>query len=177
MFWITIEHKSSCDTFFLRYCKNITNILSWVIWTCLATFIKKDNANFKKLWSSLKKPLTFIFRQKINFILHIFFEILQTCYFGYSGHAWLRTPKVILSPCRKLSCLSADKNSTSSFGWDIAKISKLITLSTLGSLSACKNVTSSFTFSMRYCKDIVNLLFWVFCTCLAAHTQNDSIKS
>ena len=149
----------------------------------------------------MKKPLTFIFRQKINFILHIFFEILQryckfvilgtlgmpgyahpkwyyrlvenfrvylqtkiqlhplrfgwdiaklfqTYYFGYFGHVWLRTPRVILSTCRKLL-----------------------------SLSACKNLTSSFTFSMRYCKDIVNLLFWVFCTCLAAQSQNDSIKS
>ena len=36
-------------------------------------------------------------------------KILQTCYFGCFGHAWVCTPKVILSTCRKLSCLSAVK--------------------------------------------------------------------
>ena len=34
-------------------------------------------------------------------------KIFQACYFRYSGHAWLRTPKVILSACRKSWCLSA----------------------------------------------------------------------
>ena len=28
-----------------------------------------------------------------NFILYVFLKILQTCYFGYFGHAWLCTPK------------------------------------------------------------------------------------
>ena len=43
----------------------------------------------------MKKPLTFICRLKINFILHIFLETLQYCklivlgFFGYFGHAWL----------------------------------------------------------------------------------------
>ena len=32
-------------------------------------------------------------------------KILWTCYFGYCGHTWLRTPKVIAISCRKLSCL------------------------------------------------------------------------
>ena len=41
-------------------------------------------------------------------------KILQTSNFGYFGNAWLLTPKVILSPCRKLSSLSAGKKSTSS---------------------------------------------------------------
>ena len=36
----TTEHKSSCDTFFLRDCKNITNSLFWLLWTSLATSIK-----------------------------------------------------------------------------------------------------------------------------------------
>ena len=28
--------------------------------------------------------------------------LLQTCYFGYFGHAWPRSPKAIVSTCRKL---------------------------------------------------------------------------
>ena len=28
-------------------------------------------------------------------------------YFGYSGHAWLHTPKMIVSACRRLQCLTA----------------------------------------------------------------------
>ena len=39
-----------------------------------------------------------------------FANILQTCYFGYFGQAWLRTRKVILSFSGKLSYLSAGKN-------------------------------------------------------------------
>ena len=62
---------------------------------------------------TLKKPLMFICRQKINFILHVFLDILHTCNFWYSGHAWLCTTKVIVSTCRKLLCLSACKKSTS----------------------------------------------------------------
>ena len=42
--------QCSCNNFFLIYCKNITNFLFWVFWTCMATFIKKDNTNLYKLW-------------------------------------------------------------------------------------------------------------------------------
>ena len=38
-------------------------------------------------------------------------KALQIYYFGYFGHAWLSTFKVVLSTCRKLSCLSAGKTS------------------------------------------------------------------
>ena len=31
-------------------------------------------------------------------------KILETCYFGYFEHAWLRTAKVLLSTCTKLPC-------------------------------------------------------------------------
>ena len=41
------EKKQLRYFFFLRFCKNITNFLSWVLWTILglATSIKNDNAN------------------------------------------------------------------------------------------------------------------------------------
>ena len=41
---------------------------------------------------------------------------------------------------------------------------------------AGKKLTSSFTPFLRYCKDIVNLLFWVLWGCLAMHTQSDTIN-
>ena len=68
----------------------------------------------------------FICRQKINFILYVFLEMLRrrcSCDFGYFGMGWLRTRKVILSTCRKLSGLSAGKNSTSfpTFLWSYCK--------------------------------------------------------
>ena len=91
------------------------NLLFWIIWACLATHIKKDSINFKKL-------LMLICRQKINFILYAFFEILQTYHFRNFGYDWLRTPKVILSTCKKLSCLSTGKRSTlSMFFWRYSK--------------------------------------------------------
>ena len=34
---------------------------------------------------------------------------MQTCYFGYFGHAFLHTPKMIVSTCRRLWCLSVCK--------------------------------------------------------------------
>ena len=35
-----------------------------------------------------------------------YWKIIQTYYFGYFGHAWQHTPKIIVSSCRKLQCLS-----------------------------------------------------------------------
>ena len=45
-------------------------------------------------------------------------KTLKTCYFGYFEYAWLRTAKVILSPCGKL-VLSTSKKSASflTFFW------------------------------------------------------------
>ena len=39
-----------------------------------------------------------------------------------------------------------------------------------------EKTTSFFTFSLRYCKDIAKLLFWVLWTCLATHIKSDTIK-
>ena len=78
--------------------------------------------------------MTFICRQKINFIFLIFLEILETSCFGYFGHAWLHTPNVILSPSKAL-CFSAGTKSTTfspCFSGDIAKICKLLILGTFG---------------------------------------------
>ena len=54
--------------------------------------------------------------QKINVIAHAFLEILQymQTYFGYFRHAWLHTPKMIVSSCRKFRCLFACQKWSSS---------------------------------------------------------------
>ena len=87
--------STSSLTSFLWYCKERANLLFWVIWACLAINLNKKNQLHPSRfpWDIAK--------------------ILQT-YFLYFGHAWLRTAKVILSTCRKHSCLSAAKKSTSS---------------------------------------------------------------
>ena len=202
--------STSSVTSFLRYCKEITNLLFWKLWECLAIPIKNHRIN-------LYETFMLICIQKINFITHFFLKILkrnnklvilgnlgmhgnihlnwqyqfektfnvylqaknqlrpsgfpwdvakilqtsyfgyfglpgyphskwyyqvledfhiylqaknelhphvfleilqrymQTSYFVYLGHAWLRTPKMIVSTCRKLQCLSACQKYTSFF--------------------------------------------------------------
>ena len=70
----------------------------------------------------------------------------KTCYFGKFKHAWPHTPKMIIAIWRNLWHLSVRKRSL-----------------------------SSFMLSLRYYKDIVNLLFWVLWACLAVQTQRDTI--
>ena len=43
-------------------------------------------------------------------------------------------------------------------------------------LSASKKSTSSFSFSSRYCKDIVKFMFWILWPRLALHNQSDTIN-
>ena len=43
-------------------------------------------------------------------------------------------------------------------------------------LSVSKRSSSPFTISLRYYKEIVNLLFWVLWTCLAMQTQRDTMN-
>ena len=77
---VSICSKLSCSspckkstallTSFLTCCREIANLLFWVIWACLATNTYNDCI-------TLKKPSTYISRQNINFILLVFLEILQ----------------------------------------------------------------------------------------------------
>ena len=138
------KKSTSSLTFFLRYCKEIATLLLIATWTCLATFTQNNSIN-------LKKPLTFICGQKNQLYPSRFpWDIAKTlwvCCSGYFAHVWLRTLKVILSTCRKFSCLSARKKSTSS-------------------LNAFLDILQ------RY----ANFLFWVLWTCLVTYTQKDKIK-
>ena len=64
---------------------------------------------------------------------------MQTCYFGKFGNAWQFPSKIIVSICRKRSCLYV-----------------------------CNRSTRSLTCFLKYCKEIANLLLWVICACLAS---------
>lgn len=74
-------------------------------------------------------------------------KILQTWYFGYFGQDWPCPPKLIVSTCRKIWCLSA-----------------------------CIKSSSTLPSFLRSCKDTANLLFWVLWTCLATPVKRDSIN-
>ena len=116
--------------FSLRYCKDITNLLFWVLWTCLTTHTKSDTIN-------MQKSFMFICRQKSSLAPTFFWRCgkdMQIRYFGYFGHAWLLTPKVIISTCGKLSCLSEGKKSTlyPTFFWRCCKDMQTSYFGTLG---------------------------------------------
>ena len=96
----------------------------------MATHTQNDSSN-------LKKPLTFICRQKTNFILHVFLDILQRCYklvvlgtLGMPGHAH---PNWYYQLVENFRVYLQAKNQLHSphFSGDIAKICKLI-FGTLG---------------------------------------------
>ena len=89
---------------------------------------------------SISRNCWYLFTKKIQLIVHVFLEILQMIlqtYFEYFEHAWLRTPEVVLSTCRKPSCLSASKKST-----------------------------SFSTFFLEILQRYANFLFWVLWICL-----------
>ena len=127
------------STSFLRYFKEKANLLFWVILACLTTHTWNNSIN-------LKKSLMRIYRQKVGFILHVFLEILQTCYLGCFLNGRLCTLKVILSICRKFWYLFVGKKS------------------------------NSFPTFLGLMQGYVNFLFWVLWAWLATHTQNDSIN-
>ena len=141
-----IQHPTS----FLRYCKNITKLLLWVLWECLLMPINNDSITLsetlmqkvlkltcRKFWclSASKKSSSSLnsFLRYCKDIANLLFWELWEC---------LTIPiKIIVSICSMLSCLSS-----------------------------CKKSTSSFIYFLGCCREIANLLFWSICTCLATHT-------
>ena len=85
-FWrlsVVGKRSSSSFKFFLRYYKDVVNLLFWVLWVCLATQIQSDTIN-------LQKTLVFICRQKINFTTMLFWwycKDMQTSNYGYFNHS------------------------------------------------------------------------------------------
>ena len=63
------KKSTSSFIYFLQYCREMANLLFWSVCTCLVTHLKWQH--------HFEETLRFIRRQKLNFILHIFFAILQ----------------------------------------------------------------------------------------------------
>ena len=80
------KKSTSSFTIFLVYCKDIVNLLFWV----LRVYLLEKNQLHLSYFSGY-------------------------IYFGYFEHAWLHTPKMIVSTCRGLRYLSACQKWTSSF--------------------------------------------------------------
>ena len=148
--WCLSECKklTSSLTSFLRNYEDIANLLFRELWKCMT--IKKYSINLKEIFMLIcKQKINFItyfflkifkkpqhrFEETFNVYLQaknqlypshfpwVIAKILQIYYLGYFGHASLRTPKVILSACRKRLYLSAGKKTTSSpmFFWRYTK--------------------------------------------------------
>ena len=74
---ICIQKMNSIPNFFLRYCKDIANLLPWVLWQCLSYPLIMKVSPCRKLWCpKLLVTLMFICLQKINFLSNSFFGIL-----------------------------------------------------------------------------------------------------
>ena len=102
--WKNLQHLSagkkstSSFMFSLRYCKGIVNWLFLVLCACLIL------PSYRKLLcvsggkNSTSSPM----------LSQRYCKDMQT-YFGYFGHAWLHSPKMIVSPYWRRPCLSACK--------------------------------------------------------------------
>ena len=142
---ICMQKLNLSVTSFLRHCQEIASILFRVIWIGLVTYAPKM---IKSIWRNLwcfsagrESTSSFTFSWR-------YCKDIADFYFGYFGHAWLCTFKVILPTCENLLSLY----------WIIK--SNFIPHIFLEILP-------------RY----TNFLFWMFWACLVMHTQNDSISS
>ena len=106
-------------TSFFRYCKDIANLLLWVLWECLIMTIIMIVWTCRKLWypncwnQYVGNSDIYPHAEKKNQFSR-FCKDMQTRYFGNFWNACPFPSKIIVSICRKLSCLSACKKSTSS---------------------------------------------------------------
>ena len=98
--WCLSKGKKSVLS--LRYCKDITNLLFWLLW-------EAGYAQPKWYYKSVEN-FFFLFIGKNQLHPPLFWsycEDMKTSCFGYFGHTWLRTPKMTVSTCWILQCLCA----------------------------------------------------------------------
>ena len=136
-------------TFFLRYIANLGRYWVWVINLLGLGTLGMPGQTHQKDSINLRKTM-FISMRKINFITHLFPEILQ------------RYCIVILN-ILGMPLIMPIK-------YDCINLSKTLTL------ICSKKSTSSFIFFLKYCKDFANLLFWVLWAWLALPTKTDSVN-
>ena len=67
LWWLSSSKKSLSLTSFLKYYKDIANLLFWVLWLHLTTPTKSNSTN-------LQETLMFICKQKINLIPQFFYR-------------------------------------------------------------------------------------------------------
>ena len=135
MFCITIEHKKAPATLFAKilttsYLGTLDILLSSISSKTIIPTCKNFDVHLHA-----KNELPYLF-------FWYMVKILQIYYFEYFENAWSYLAVLIVSPCRPL--------------W----YPKLWNHRKLWCLSFYKKSTSSLTSFLRYCKDIVNLLFW-----------------
>ena len=97
--YLNVLHQNRTQKYCNTLCKNITNFLFRVLWTYLATSIKSNYPNLRKLWWNLM----FICMQKMNSLTSFFWDILkilETYYFEYFKNAWPNPAVMTVSPCR-----------------------------------------------------------------------------
>ena len=114
--FIYMQKSTSSLTSFLRYCKDIVNLLFWELWECLTIPIKI-------IVSICSKLLCLSACKKINFFTHFFLKIMQRNSklvilgnLSMPGHA----PKMIVSIWGNIWHLSAGKKSASSFTFSLS---------------------------------------------------------
>ena len=175
-----MQKRNSIWTSFLRYCKDIANLLIWALWECLITSINDNSITlqetlvpkvfkstcgklclrakkstlsltsflrFWKFWECLVIPMknhigNFHPYIKTNYITHFFLNILQ------------RNIKLVI-----LGNLGMSDHKQLRYYYEFEE--------TFDVYLQDKKSTLSFRFSLRYCKDIGNLIFWVPRACLA----------
>ena len=126
--YLRAKKSTSSLNSFLRYRKEIANFLFSVNWACLATHTYNDDSN-------LKKPFTFICRQKIKFILHVFLErYCKLIVLGTLDMSDQANPKWYYHLAENFHVYLQVKKTTSPacIPGDLAKICKLLILGTLG---------------------------------------------
>ena len=85
------KKSTSSHPSFLRHCKDITDLLFWVLWACLDITSKITLSACRKSWclSSCKKsclsPTSFL----------KYYKDIIKMFFGYFEHAWPHPPKAI----------------------------------------------------------------------------------
>ena len=149
---------------------DITNLLFWVIWACLARPVKNNSIN---LW----KTLMLSCMQKLNFIPNFFTEMSQK-YCKLAWVLWACMAKPFKKKYQIAENFDVYHNTKSPIhrlilSWDIIKILhncyfEYIMHAWPCSVSTCRKLslsgqktTSSLPSFLRYYKDFANLLFWV----------------
>ena len=121
--WCLSAYKKSTSslTYFLRYCKDIANLLFWELWECLAISINITLSICSKLSClyACKKSTS-----SLNYFLRHCKEIANLL----SWVIWIHIPKMIIAIWRNLWRLSVGKRSSYFFTFSLRYYTDIVTL-------------------------------------------------